>query len=274
MNDNDFSMFEDRAYLSPTVSRDEQLSFIDTLRNTQAQNTQQINADTYALGSQLPSNLGGLSGAEDTFVARYQKPQTEQTVADLRTAAQQTALNQALSNLQSAYRKRYNDAILNYQKRSAAAATTPNTPSNTPDTAGDNGLQIDTNGGSSGSQSLVPDPFDINNLPSDVTSSEVSGSSIGGGEFDPRTAWDKLLGGATPYGTTAVPFRYTSNGRDYAAILYRDANTGAVQGVSTESGDYKANSGEQFIQNIIQSGESIKNRNGEVMNDFWRLQLW
>lgn len=121
MNENEFAEFESRNYVSPTLSRDEQLDFITTLRDTQAKNTAQINADTYALGSQLPSQLGGLSGAEDTFIARYQTPQTEQTVADLRTAAQQTALNQALSNLQNAYKKRYNDAILNYQKRAAAS---------------------------------------------------------------------------------------------------------------------------------------------------------
>lgn len=126
MNENeDYFSFEDRVYLNPTQSRDEQLSFIDTLRETQANNTTQINADTYALGSQLPSSLGGLRGGEETFAARYQRPQTEATIADLRTAAQQSALNQALTNLQSAWKKRYNDAILNYQRRAATPSTTP-----------------------------------------------------------------------------------------------------------------------------------------------------
>lgn len=120
MNDETFN-FEERIYTNPTTSRDEQLEFLDTLRETQGRNTAQIQADTYALGTQLPTQLGGLSGAEQTFQARYQTPQTQQTVADLRTAAQQSALNQALSNLQSAYKKRYNDAMLNYQKRAAAS---------------------------------------------------------------------------------------------------------------------------------------------------------
>lgn len=127
MENDVFNEFEERVYLDPTQSRNEQLSFIDTLRETQANNTAQINADTYALGSQLPSNLGGLRGAEDTFVARYQTPQINQTVANLRLAAQQSALNTALSNLQNAYKKRYNDAMFNYQKRAATAATTPKT---------------------------------------------------------------------------------------------------------------------------------------------------
>lgn len=126
MENDVFNEFEERVYLDPTQSRNEQLSFIDTLRETQANNTAQINAGTYALGSQLPSNLGGLRGAEDTFVARYQTPQTSQTVANLRLAAQQSALNTALSNLQNAYKKRYNDAMLNYQKRATQSSTSGN----------------------------------------------------------------------------------------------------------------------------------------------------
>lgn len=128
MNENEFVEFEGRTYLDPTVSRDASLSFIDTLRETQANNTAQINADTYALGSQLPSNLGGLSGAEETFAARYQRPQAETTIASLRTAAQQSALNQALSNLQNAYKQRYNDAVMNYQKRAASTTTSSSSP--------------------------------------------------------------------------------------------------------------------------------------------------
>lgn len=123
MNENEISQFEGRTYLSPTVSQGEQEDFISTLRETMAGNTAQINADTYALGNQLPSNLGGLSGAEETFTARYQTPQLNQTAADLRTAAQQTALNQALTNLQNAWKKRYNDAILAYQRRAATPST-------------------------------------------------------------------------------------------------------------------------------------------------------
>lgn len=127
MNENDdFYKFEDRAYLSPTLSRDEQLQFVDTLRETMADKSAQVSADTYALGSQLPSNLGGLSGAEATFEARYRTPQLEQSAANLRLAAQQSALNTALTNLQNAYKKRYQDAMLAYQKRAATPSTTNN----------------------------------------------------------------------------------------------------------------------------------------------------
>lgn len=123
MQDDEIITFEDRTYQSPTVSRDSQLEFIDTLRNVMGQKQNEVNSSTYALGSQLPSNLGGLGGGEPTFEARYRTPQLEQTAANLRTAAQQSALNTALSNLQTAYKKRYNDAVLNYQRRAANSTT-------------------------------------------------------------------------------------------------------------------------------------------------------
>lgn len=162
----EFSTFEGRNYANPTLSRDEQLSFIDTLRETQAKNTAQINADTYALGSQLPSQLGGLSGAEDTFIARYQTPQTNQTVANLRQAAQQSALNTALSNLQNAYKKRYNDAVLKYQKRAA-------TPSNsTP--SGDVGFEGTTPDGSATSALEV----ELGDVPAGGTATVLDGELV------------------------------------------------------------------------------------------------
>ena len=131
MQDNEFFEFEDRQYLRPETSRDERLSFIDTLRQTQQANTAQVNADTYALGSQVPSNLGGLGGAQGTFAARYQTPQTNATVAQLREAAQAQALNTAMGNLTDAWKKRYQDAINNYRRRSLTPSTT--SPKNTTD---------------------------------------------------------------------------------------------------------------------------------------------
>lgn len=142
MNDTESYTFEDRVYLNPETSRDERLSFIDTLRQTQQGNTAQVNADTYALGSQVPSNLGGLGGSEGTFTARYQKPQTDATIAQLREAAQAQALNTAMSNLTNAWKKRYQDAINNYRRRSLTpSTTTPKNPSNNDDDE----LPINTN---------------------------------------------------------------------------------------------------------------------------------
>lgn len=114
--------FEDRVYQNPTTSRDEQMAFIENLRATQQANNEQIRTQTENLGTAVPSQLGGLTGPESYFAARYQTAPTNQTVASLRSAAQASALNTALSNLQSQWQKRYQDAYRNYQKRASSGS--------------------------------------------------------------------------------------------------------------------------------------------------------
>lgn len=120
MNDQDTFAFENREYVSPTVSRDEQLGFIDNLRDVRNKNVERINADTYNLGTQVPSIRGGLGGSNATFESRYITPYVNSTIQGLKTAAQQTALTQALENLQAQYKQRYNEAYKAAQKRAAA----------------------------------------------------------------------------------------------------------------------------------------------------------
>ena len=117
LNDNEFTEFEGRSYLNPQVSLDESNTFIDNLRETQQANNQQIQTDTRNLGTDIPSNLGGLTGADSYFTSRYQVPQTNSAVADLKAAAQATALNEALANEEAMWKKRYQDAYRDYQKR-------------------------------------------------------------------------------------------------------------------------------------------------------------
>lgn len=112
-NDTSYSYVDptyDRTYVNPEISQAEQLQFIDTLRDIQAQNNAQINQQTYALGTQVPSNLGGLTGSEGVWQARYQTPQMNATVANLQNTARQTALNTALSNQQTMWKNRYDQA--------------------------------------------------------------------------------------------------------------------------------------------------------------------
>lgn len=116
----EYTEVEGRAYVNPQVSLDETTDFIQNLRDTQGQNTQQIISDTRALGTEVPSSLGGLTGAESYFTSRYQTPQTAALVADLRSTAQAKALNDALANEQAMWKKRYNDAYRAYQKRAAS----------------------------------------------------------------------------------------------------------------------------------------------------------
>lgn len=113
MNDKDTLEFEDRFYVSPTVSRDEQLDFIDNYRKVLQDNVQRINTQTHNLGTDVPSNIGGLTGGEATFESRYVTPQANAAVAELKAKAQETALTQSLNNLKSQMEKRYKDAYRN-----------------------------------------------------------------------------------------------------------------------------------------------------------------
>lgn len=119
--------FESRKYLRPETSRDEQLGFIDELRDIQAQNNQQIETQTHNLGRDLTPNLGGLGGSEGYFQQRYQTPQTNALVSNLKAAAQLSALNSVLGNMQSQAKQRYQKAQRDYQKRQYDKANTPTT---------------------------------------------------------------------------------------------------------------------------------------------------
>lgn len=134
----EFYDFEDRKYMEPTVSRDEQLGFIDRLREIENKDLQKIATDTHNLGSDLPSNLGGLSaigtpnsigvsgadtGSAGIWRNRFERPQTNALVSGLRASAQAAALNTALNNAFNQYKHRYNEAYRNAQK----AANTPAT---------------------------------------------------------------------------------------------------------------------------------------------------
>lgn len=118
---------EGRTYVNPQVAVGESDTFIDNLRQTQQANTQQIVQDTYDLGTAVPSNLGGLMGGKGYWTSRYQTPQTNVTVANLRSAAQAKALNDVLANEQAIWKNRYQQAYMNYQKRQYDKANTPKT---------------------------------------------------------------------------------------------------------------------------------------------------
>lgn len=119
MNLDDFSYeYDGRRYVDPNVLLAGQNAFIDNYRNLQAQNNAQIAQQTRALGTQVPSNLGGLTGGGSYFKSRYQTPQTNQAIAELRTAAQAQALQQALQNELEKAKKRYRDSQNNLTTKS------------------------------------------------------------------------------------------------------------------------------------------------------------
>lgn len=123
----------DRWYIDPRVSLDEQNAFINNLRNLQAQDNAQIEQQTRGLGTQVPSQLGGLIGAGSYFRARQQTPQTNQTVAALRSAMRAQAIQTALQNELEKEKKKYKDAQNN------ATISSTNNDTWSPDDKGGNG---------------------------------------------------------------------------------------------------------------------------------------
>lgn len=117
MNDSEKIVFEDRTYVNPDVSRNEQLDFINTFRDLQEQNNQQIATETHSLGTDVTPEWGGLSGSGDYWKSKYQTPQTDALVANMKANAQQTALNTAMSNYNDMLENRYNQAYRAYQDR-------------------------------------------------------------------------------------------------------------------------------------------------------------
>ena len=139
---NEYTEVEGRVYTNPQIGIDETNTFIDNLRATQGQQNQEIAQQTQNLGTNVPTNLGGLTGADSYFTSRYQVPQTISNIANLRATAQAAALNDVLANEQAIWKKRYQDAYKAYQKRnhsktygsssgggSSGTTTNNNTPS-------------------------------------------------------------------------------------------------------------------------------------------------
>ena len=137
--ENEVTEFEDRVYLNPQIGLDESTSFIDNLRTSQGQQNKEIFQQTENLGTDISSNLGGLTGGEGYFTSRYQTPQTSAATANLRATAQAAALNEVLSNEQAKWQKRYNDAYRAYQKRSLNPTTNPD------NTTEDTEITVDVN---------------------------------------------------------------------------------------------------------------------------------
>ena len=122
MNLDDFSYTEnDRRYINPQVSLAEQNAFINNLRNNQQDWTDETISVTENLGTKIPSQLGGLTGGSGYFASRYQTPQTNSMVSDLRAAAQSQALSQLMNNEIAKAQKRYSDAYRAAKKRESDA---------------------------------------------------------------------------------------------------------------------------------------------------------
>lgn len=127
--DNETYTFEDRMYVNPAISRDEQLKFVDNLRAVQAEDAARIARDTHNLGTDVTSNLGGLNGSEGIWSRQYVTPKVNAMVSSLKAAAQAQALSDVLSNYQNQMQERYKQAYRRAQKRANNNKTTTTTGS-------------------------------------------------------------------------------------------------------------------------------------------------
>ena len=163
--ENEYSEFESRRYINPNLTVEATDSFIDKLRATQQANAQQTAQQTAALGTDVPSNEGGLMGAGSYWSSRYATPQNSSLAADLRATAQAKALNDALSNEQAVWKQRYQDAYRDYQKRQNAKA---NRAYNSNSGSGNSG-NSDNQSGWSGETDLNPTDEALDNAVPDDT---------------------------------------------------------------------------------------------------------
>lgn len=240
--ENEFTTFEDRNYINPNVSLDEQNKFIDTLRDTQKANTQEINTQTYNLGTAVPSNIGGLTGANSYFTSRYQTPQTNSLAANLRATAQAKALNDVLANEQAKMQKRYNDAYHTSQIR------------------GSNG----GGGGSGGSSGGDDDKGEVEKTVIDTP--QGSGASVG--DVDVKDT------GSPFAGNNQKQISYTIGGRTYYATIYENPGltsdrTSWISATTPEwpyLKHYKGQSGLDYLRSVVANGGKIFNSKGEEVS--------
>jgi hypothetical protein len=197
--DNEYQEIEGRQYLNPQTGLDESNAFIENLRATQGQQNQQIASDTYNLGTDIQSVQGGLGTNTPAnmgyFTSRYQTPQTNSAVANLRAAAQAQALNEVLSNEQAIWKKRYQDAYRNYQKRQNARSS-----------GGGGNL-----GGNPGTTDGGVDYDYTDNGEREVGSVEPSYSPMGSGDYPYTSNASQLNGGGVLPTNTGVISGPTNN---------------------------------------------------------------
>lgn len=163
--------FEDRKYVNPTVSRDEQLAFVDNFRNTHNAEMQKIVQDTHNLGTDVPSNLGGLNGATGVWNQQYVQPRVNSMISGLQATARAEALSEVLSNYQNQMQKRYKDAYRAAQKRESDKSNSSNGGSGT--TLNDGSIIIGDGSGEKQDMELVtPDNATDDEIDKQISSAQ------------------------------------------------------------------------------------------------------
>lgn len=123
MNENEYYEEEGRYYANPQLGLDETSQFLESFEAARQRENDRIAQETHALGTDVPSSMGGLSGSGGVWRQRYQNPQVAKMISDLDAEMQAQALTTAMSNDLSKWQNRYSQAKRNYNKRKAASTT-------------------------------------------------------------------------------------------------------------------------------------------------------
>lgn len=255
-NTDEYYTVDDRQYLNPNVPLQESEGFIQKLRDTQTADTQRINTETHNLGTNVPSNLGGLGGSESIWKGRYQDPQTNAMISDLKNAAQAQALSTTLTNLMNQKKKEYSDL---YKKKAKDYENAQKTPATTGGGT-EGGLDVTDPDG----YTPVEDPF------SKRANQEELYKKLK--EQQERKAWQEAADkGNNPAPTNdtgqtigtsngSVPYTYEIDGKKYNMTVVPG------KGVYTPMMSYNADGTDQFLKSIIKQGGQIYDRNGNPVN--------
>lgn len=264
MNDEETFEFENRKYINPDISRDEQTDFINTLRDIQAQNNAQIATETHNLGTDIDHPRGGLNGSEEYWKGRYQTPQTEAAIANMKAVAQQSALNTALSNYNNMLQNRYSQAYRDYNKRlyehnrkreKLADSYYTNSGNN-----GNGSTQI--TGGIEYSDPLTTNDsgeteVTVNEAGVTVPSSTQSGFAPGTplGNLAKNNA--QISGGGIPYGQGGSGYYIEdANGNRTGVRVYYNQD-GALIGMETPTTSFTASGAKNYLNKIFSNGGKL-----------------
>lgn len=237
---NEYTEVEGRAYSNPQIGLDESTSFIDNLRATQGQQNQEIAEQIYHLGTAVPSVQGGLGtntpANMNYFTSRYQTPQTNAAVSNLRAAAQAQALNEVLANEQAIWKKRYQDAYRNYQKRQYDRSKY----------GGGNG-----GGGGNGTTEGGIDYDYTDSGDREVGSVEPSYSPMGSGDFSYTSNESKLSNGGA-LSTNSGPLKVTNNLLPNGSVNIQRDKFGKITSLTYNGKTFTGDAAQQrynFLQN-------------------------
>lgn len=247
--ENEYKEFENRVYVNPQTTVDETNAFIDNLRSTQTKNNQEINTQTQNLGTEIASNLGGLTGGEGYFTSRYQTPQTNSVAENLRATAQAKALNDVLSNEEEMWKKRYNDAYREYQKR----------------------VYDNSNGGGGGGNTggSTGDPASDGEVETNVSTTEQGHDQDAEYTDYDHSSWSDFVAGK---GEETIS--YTKDGRTYFANVYRvtglDPNR-QIKVETSEGNTYTGQAALNYLNGIVSGGGKIYSADGQEISPYRAL---